>query len=116
MDEGVPDVLKKAAILQVVSGLLNILVLPVVLSLGSGCIGGVCSVGACVLVPVGLLETTAGAVSLFQPDRGAIWMRYATWAEYLSLLGGGIHSAIVGYLVSGMLEDAEVQIYLEGPR
>ena len=122
MDDEGPLLLKRAAVFQLASGLANVFVLPAVLSMAGGLcgaftfgFGSVCALGGCILMPIGVLEIVAGAVGLAQPARGAELMRWATWAEFASVLGGGIHSAIIGYVVTAMLDDAEVQLFLDHP-
>ncbi|MBX2802728.1 MAG: hypothetical protein KTR31_33920 [Myxococcales bacterium] len=120
MHDDVPDNLKKAAMFQIVSGLVNLVVLPALIWAGAGLcgavtfgLGGLCGLASCALWPIGIFEIVAGAIGLSDPRRGAALMRYATFAEYASLLAGGVHSAVVGYVVSSMLDDAEIQAFLE---
>ena len=124
MNEEVPENLKKAAIFQLVSGLVNMFVLPTLIwtgisvctavTFGFGGVLGICGMFSCLLGPIGIFEVIAGGVGLANPKSGGQLMRFATYAEFASILGGGIHSAVVGYLVSNMLDGAEVQMVLEG--
>ena len=123
MHEDVPDNFRRAAIYQLISGLVNMFVLPVIVVFGGAFCGiftfglaWICMGGACILVPVGILEVASGALSLSQPEQSGQLMRFATYAEFGSILGGGLHSAVVGYVVTNLLDDAEVRAFIEHNR
>lgn len=123
MDE-VPANLKNAAILQLVSGLLNMfIVTPVVyfgiatfcgvLTFFLGGIGGMCGFLGCALWPIGLIEVISGGMTLANPKSGGKMVKYVSYLEVGSILFGGLISAIAGGVVMSMLADDEVTAYLE---
>lgn len=120
MDPVVPAPLKNAAIAQLISGIVNMFVMPTAFVMfGSICsvftfgLGGLCSFGACILWPIGIFEVVAGVMGLTNP-RGAVGiMRIASFVEIGSILGGGIVSAVIGFMVMQWLGSDETRAYLE---
>ena len=124
MEEEVPQQLKTAAIAQLVSGLVNWFVMSFLVYLGVGVVaavctfwigglGGICGLVGCLLIPIGIFEVVAGVMGLTNPKQGAQIMKYATYAEFASVLFGGIPAAVVGYLVTQWLAEPEVVAYIE---
>lgn len=122
MSEAVPERLKTAAIMQLVSGLINVFVMTWIASFTLGLAGSICTLGfggqfcgflACFLAPIGLFEIVAGAMGMTNPRDGARVMRIASFVEMASLLAGGIPSAIIGFLVLQWMGEPEVAAYLE---
>ncbi|MCA9567879.1 MAG: hypothetical protein KC656_08555 [Myxococcales bacterium] len=121
----VPRPLRLAAILQITSGLLNILLVSWVAWLGISCFcgvvtfpflsaGGVCGLFSFLLVPIGMLEFGAGVYGWLDPREGVSAMRLVAWAEIAGILVGGLPSAIVGLVVRALLGRDEVLVWLEG--
>ena len=134
-----PHKLQIIAIVQLTSGLINVLVMTalvtlslsaafgsvgtfcggIVASLGCplGCLGffgWACGLWGLALLPIGILEAIAGAVALVNPDNARTLVRAAAIAEMASLLFGGIGSAIAGVAVWSLLKDPAVVGYLDG--
>lgn len=134
-----PAKLKQIAILQLISGTINVCVMAVVVStiLGasSGLAGTICGMGlalvgcpagclgplgsACgfwglLLLPIGIGEIVSGITALVHPQGAANLLRLATLAELSSLLFGGVVSAVVGLVGLRLLADDDVAAYLEG--
>ncbi len=123
MDE-VPANLKNAAILQLVSGFLNIFIVSWVVWAGIGTfcgvltfflggLGGMCGLAGCALIPIGLIEVISGGMALANPKSGGTFVKYVSYLELASLLFGGLISAIAGGVVMSMMGDDEVIAYLE---
>lgn len=118
----VPDAIRNAAIVQLVSGLLNMFVMPLFGSmfLSTFCgifTGGLCScigVVTCLLWPVGLLEVVGGALGLMDPRAHASTMKLISYVEIASIVLGGLLSAAAGVAVQVLLRDDEAMTYLEG--
>lgn len=120
-----PQPLKTAAILQIVSGVVNFFIMPtlVYFFVGGFCaiatfiiggLGGLCGTVGCLLVPVGLFEIVSGILALTNPKGSAGLMKICAYVEMGSVLLGGIPAAIVGFLVMNALGNDEVKAYLEG--
>ena len=125
MEEQVPANLKNAAILQLVSGLLNFMVMPVVvymtvgmccgvLTIWMGGLGAVCGCVGLGLWPIGIFEIVSGGMTLANPKSGGKIMKICTYVELGSILCGGLISCIAGGVIMSMLKDEEVTAYLEG--
>ncbi len=125
MEEDIPQPLKTAAILQIVSGLVNWFVMAGLswcmvgtvcgmLTIIVGGFGGICGLVGLLLIPIGWVEIGAGVYGLMNPKEGAKIMKYVTYLEMGSVLLGGIPAAIIGFVVTGMLGNDEVVAYLEG--
>ncbi|MBT3221265.1 MAG: hypothetical protein HN348_19455 [Proteobacteria bacterium] len=125
MEEQVPANLKNAAILQLVSGLLNFTIMPVIvyftLALCCGLatfwafgIGAVCGFVGFVLWPIGIFEIVSGGMTLANPKSGGKIMKICSYVELGSILCGGLVSCVAGGVVMSMLKDEEVTAYLEG--
>jgi hypothetical protein len=121
MDDQVPDNLKKAAIMQLVSGLINFLVMPTLIWTFAGMcsfftfgLSSFCGLATCLLWPVSILEIVSGAMGLAQPKNAGGIMKIASFVEMGSILAGGLVSAVIGFMVMNMLSEDEVQLYLEG--
>lgn len=111
-----------AASFQLVSGLVNFLLLPMILIAGADVcatmtygLGGFCGLGACVIAPIGALEIGAALLGFAEPRIGHRYMRMVTWAEVAAIFVGSAHSAIIGHLVARLLEERDVVRYLELP-
>ncbi len=121
MSDEVPDNLKKAAIFQLVSGLINFFVMPAAIwGFASVCgmltfgLGGLCGFASCILWPVGILEIIAGGMGLANPKSAGGFMKIVSYVEMAGILGGGVISAVVGFMTMSMLADDEVTTFLEG--
>lgn len=124
MEEEVPQPLKTAAILQIVSGVVNWFVMAWLSWFAIGCVcgtltffigglGGICGLFSMLLVPIGWVEIGVGVYGLMNPKEAAPIMKYVTYLEMGSILLGGIPAAIIGFVVTGMLGNDEVVAYLE---
>jgi hypothetical protein len=134
-----PAKLQQVAVLQLVSGVVNVFLMAALVSmvlggtLGTigafcgtivasvgcplGCIGffgWMCGFWGLALLPIGVLELVAGLVGLVNPQGSGTVMRVAAMAELSSLLFGGIVSTVIGAVALGLLRDEEVVGYLEG--
>ena len=135
-----PDKLKNAAIVQIISGLVNIFITSwvvssiavTVLTVGGtmcGVIVGVITLGLCPIglitpclgflgfagllaVPLGIIELIAGILGLTNPKSGGTFMKVAAVLEVLGLLIGALPGAIAGGLVLMFLSDDQVKAYL----
>lgn len=122
MHEVVPPQIKTAAVAQVVSGGLSILMA----WLGSCMVGSFCGIATLgfggqfcgllpfLLIPIGIMEVGVGIFGLMNPREAASAMRIVSFVEMGSILVGGLTSAIVGGVVYRMLGQDEVVGYLEG--
>lgn len=136
-----PDKLKNAAIVQIISGLVNIFitswvastVLVGVFTMGGTLIGlivGICTMGFCPIgiitpclgfigfagflaVPLGILELITGIVGLSNPKTGGSFMKITAVLEILGILIGALPGAIAGGVVLMFLSDDQVKAYLE---
>ena len=124
MIEQVPEKLNQAAIPQLVSGLVNVFMVSAIswFSIGTVCgvctiwaggLGGVCGLAGCMLIPIGIFEIVAGAMGLSDPKSGGPIMKYASYAEMVSIVFGGVPSAVVGFLVNRWLSEPEIVAYIE---
>ena len=123
-----PEKLKTAAIVQLVSGLVNVFmmagfaffalstlggIVTTICTLGLFPVGWCCGFLGLLLMPVGLVEIVAGVLGLTNnPSAGKV-IGMTVYLEMASLLCGGIGSAIAGFVVRGMLSDPEVVAFLE---
>jgi hypothetical protein len=126
MNDETPQALKNAAIAQLVSGLINFMVMPGIMwfawsmfagvcsvfTFGLGSLFGLCGFVSCLLVPIGMVEMVSGGLTLANPRQGAPIMKIVAMVEMASLLCGGFISCIAGFVVSRMLADEQVQGYL----
>ncbi|MBA2321410.1 MAG: hypothetical protein H0V89_09665 [Deltaproteobacteria bacterium] len=127
MPEDLPQSAKNAAILQIVSGVLNLFVMPGVVfaatwvvglvcgtcTFGVGTLASLCGFVSCLLPPIGIAEIVVGAIALTNPRQGIPFGRILAFVEIGSLLAGGIVSAVIGVVVMRMYGDDEVTAYLE---
>ena len=138
-DDGPPRQLQTIAIIQLVSGLVNILLMAALVTITLTAVGG--TAGTCVsvifamlgcplgcvgvlgwacglwglaLLPIGLFEVVAGGVALVNPEPSPTLIRAAAIAEMASLLFGGLNSAVAGVAVWSLLKDPDVVGYLDG--
>ncbi len=134
-----PPKLKQLAILQLISGGLNVFVMAAVVSttisvssgtLGTlcgamaamvgcplGCLGPLgwgCGVWGLLLLPIGIGEIVSGVAALAHPQGAATHLRLTTLAELASLPFGGLVSSVVGLVGLRLLRDDDVVAYLEG--
>lgn len=126
MNDDMPQSLKTAAIIQIVSGLINFF-MPALAGFGwsmfaSVCAWATCGLGSvlylcgfatCLLWPLGVAEMIAGGLTLANPRQGAPIMKVVSMLEMGSLLCGGFISCIAGFVVYRMLGEPEVAGYLE---
>ena len=117
------------AIVQLVSGVLTLIlgfcVMPTLVGMVGGCVTSPCGVvglppiGMCcgcipyVLVPVALMEIVAGVLGLASPKASGQLAKWVALGECISLLLGGVTTAIAGGVVFFLLQDPEVSKYLE---
>lgn len=120
MADDVPHHLTLAATFQLVSGLVNFALLPLILIAGAELcgtltygVGSICALGIFVVGPVGLLEIGVALFAFTAPKEAAPWQRWVTWAELLAVAGGSFHAGIVGWVVAQLLERPDVVAYLE---
>lgn len=134
-----PAKLQQVAILQLVSGVVNVFAMAAIVSIvlggsagivgsvcggllaGLGCpigclgfFGWMCGLWGLALLPIGILELFAGILGLVNPEGSGTVMRVAAMAELASLLFGGIVSTVAGVVALGLLRDEEVVLYLDG--
>jgi hypothetical protein len=127
-DQKLPDKLNTAAILQIVSGVLNVFFMAgvsyMVLGVGGGLITAMCTLGMCpfgvfcgfaafLLVPIGIFEILSGVLILTNNPNALKIQRYVSIAQKVAILFGGIGSLIMSFVVDGMVNDPEVLAYLE---
>ncbi|MCA9490168.1 MAG: hypothetical protein KC621_09595 [Myxococcales bacterium] len=133
----VPQKVQIAAVVQIVSGVVNMLlmalsvstVLAGVAGVAGGLIGALLSAVGCplgclfafswmcglwglALLPIGILEVICGAATLMDPDSGGPFLRVAMITELVSVIFGGLVSFGAGFVVMGMLRDPEVTAFL----
>ncbi len=115
-----PDNIKSAAILQLVSGVLNVFFTSVTIAIGSTVcavptmgLSGFCGFLTCFLVPLGFVEIVVGAMALQNPKNAGM-LRNVAYLEMFSFFFGGFIAAICGGMVLSMTNDADVKAYLEG--
>jgi type IV secretory pathway VirB6-like protein len=127
MPEDLPQSAKNAAILQIISGVINFFVMPMVVWFGvsifaSMCafctagLGGItymCGFVSCLLPPIGIAEMIVGAIALTNPKQGIPFGRIVSMVEMGSILAGGLISAIIGFVTMRMYGADEVTEYLE---
>ncbi|MBN2798043.1 MAG: hypothetical protein JXX28_02760 [Deltaproteobacteria bacterium] len=124
----IPSQLQTAAILQLVSGILNVIALWYVASMGlavlGGAVTGCVTLGACpigvacgippmALILVGVLEIVAGILTIARVSGTHRIPTYVAYLELASLLLGGLVSAIVGGVVLILMRSEEVRAYDE---
>lgn len=136
-----PQQLQAVAILQLVSGALNLFLIWyfassawALLGTSASCVVGMilgllgsavgcplgflfayCGLGCgaigLALIPVGFLELVAGIAGLVQPRGAGTLGRVAAWAEIGSLLAGGLISCVVGVVVLVLYRAPEVRAF-----
>lgn len=137
MSTQTPARLTQAALLQLVSGLINVFVMGALVTVLLGTVGGgvgsfcgtivaavgcplgclgffgwICGVWGLVLLPIGMLEIAGGAMGLMMPESAGTVMRAAALAELASFAFGGVISGVIGVVAMGFLRDPEVAGYL----
>jgi hypothetical protein len=124
-DEHIPQGLKVSAMVQVVSGVINLALTSWMSWLGVSClcgtltlpflsVGGFCGFASLLLIPLGLLEIGAGVYGWLNPREAAPVMRGVAALEVSSLLVGAFPSAIAGAFVYSTLKQDDILVYLEG--
>ena len=134
----VPQKLQAIAAVQIVSGILNLVVMGLMVAtvvgggagtLGSivgalftllgcpfGCLfslGWLCGLWGLVLVPIGMIEILCGTVILVNPDGAGGFAKAGMMTELASVVFGGVFSFVAGIVVLNLLKDAEVAGFLE---
>lgn len=125
-----PAKLKTVAVVQIVSGALNVFflgwftsmmlggvagALTAVVTLGICPIGVLCGLPPWLLIPLGILELVAGIMGLASPSQGSAKLaKIVSYVEVGSILLGGLLSCVAGVVNAMMVRDPEVQGYLEG--
>lgn len=125
-DKKLPDQLNTAAIIQIVSGVLNIFFMGAAVYFGvavAGSLVWMCTMGLCpvflcgvvgfLLIPVGILEVLSGVLILTNNPSALKVQRIVSIIQKVSILVGGIGSIIASFVVDGMINDPEVLAYLE---
>ena len=126
MNDDTPQSLKTAAIIQLVSGLVN-LFMPAVAGFGwtmfaAACspftcgasnLLGLCTFGACLLWPLSIAEILGGALTLANPRQGAPILKVVSILEMASIVCSGFVSCIAGFVVYRMVSEPDVAGYLE---
>lgn len=127
----VPDAVRRAAALQLASGLVNLFLVPVVL-LAVGVVAGAaigvvaappplllpvlaCMTWPAALLLVGMLEATTAAAMFVDPDRARRCVRPVAMVEVGSVLFGGFASAFVGWAILRSTADPDVRAWLDAP-
>lgn len=127
MPDDIPQAAKNAAIAQIISGAVNFFVMPMVIwggvtafatvcgmcTFGLGSFTSLCGFVSCILPPIGLAEMIVGAIALVNPKSGIPFGRMLSFVEMGSILGGGMVSAVVGFLAMRWYGEEEVTAYLE---
>ena len=119
----VPSNLKAAAILQLVSGLVSMTLMCFVSYMTIGLVGGVCTffigglgaicgLAAWALIPIGIFEMVSGIVGLANPKAGAPLMKVCSVVELVSILFGGVTTAIAGGVVMALMRNPEIDAWL----
>ena len=127
-DKKLPDKLNTAAIIQIVSGVVNVFFMAgvsyMVLGMGGGIITAICTLGMCpigvlcgfvafLLVPVGIFEILSGVMIMTQNPNALQIQRYVSIVQKVSVLFGGVGSIIASFIVDGMVNDPESLAFLE---
>lgn len=122
MSRRVPRRFVLAASIQLVSGLVNFAVLPLILFVIGQTLApftheavALCGLGGCLLAPVGLAEIGVALLGFASPYHFAPAMRRVTWAEGAALLAGALHAAVVAVVVRRLLADPDVAAFLRVP-
>lgn len=122
-----PAALKTAAIVQIVSGAVNLLlmwwILGGAISSVGGCVSLMCTSGLCptyccgmfnfVLIPIGLFEIISGILGLTNPKGAGTLMKIVAVIEMVSILFGGLGSLISGILTFRAMGDPDVADFLQ---
>ena len=115
-----PGNIKSAAILQMVSGVINVFFTSVTLGLGATVcavptmgLSGLCGIFGCLMGPLGFVEIIVGAMALQNPKNAGM-LRNVAYLEMMSFFFGGLIAAVAGGMVLSMTNDADVKAYLEG--
>ena len=127
-DQKLPDKLNTAAIIQIVSGVLNVFFMGtavyMVVGLGGGTIILMCTMGLCpigyicgfagfLLAPVGMFEILSGIMIMTKNPAALKIQRIVSIVQKVAILFGGIGSIIASFVVDGMVNDPESLAYLE---
>jgi len=123
-----PGALTAVGIVQLVSGGLNVAMMWWLAGTAAGTVGGmctglltlgvfpigvVCGVICFVLIPVGILEIVSGIFVLAAPERCRTLATVTGIIELVSLVCGGLLSAIAGLVTIILLRDQTVSGYLD---
>lgn len=121
-----PGRLTAAAVVQLVSGMLNLFVTwwvsgfivstagavcSSIVSLGTCPLGVFCGFASWALIPLGLAEVIVGIVGLINPKSSGTAIRYMAFIEIPSILIGGVGSLIAGFASIALLNDDEVRLF-----
>jgi len=127
-DQKLPDKLNTAAIIQIVSGVINIFFMAgvsyFVIAMGGGIITAICTLGMCpagvmcgfagfLLVPIGIFEILSGVMIMTSNPNALKIQRYVSIVQKVSILFGGLGSLIASFVVDGMVNDPESLAFLE---
>lgn len=122
-----PGALTAVGIVQLISGGLNVAVMWWVagtlgstlgamctglLTLGMFPIGVLCGVLCAILIPVGILEIVSGIIILAAPQKCRTLATVTGIIELVSLIFGGLLSAIAGLVTVILMRDENVTRYL----
>ena len=124
-----PGALTAVGIVQLISGGLNVAMMWWLAGTAAGTLGGMCTglltlgvfpigvlcgVISMVLIPVGILEIVSGIIILAAPARCRTLAMVTGIIELVSLIFGGLLSAIAGLVTIILLRDENVTRYLNG--
>ena len=122
-----PGALVGIGVVQLVSGALNVVLMWWFMGTVAGTVGGMCTalatlgvfpIGvlcgfvALVLLPIGIAEIASGIVVLAAPASSRTFATVMAVIEIVSLLFGGLISAVAGIVALILLRDEEVKQYL----
>ena len=124
MDEK-PQKLQMIAIIQLVSGLLNMAVMSrlsmtiirtlsgicTAVTMGIGVVTMICMFFPLALIPIGIFELVCGIMGLANPQTSRTMQTIGAITEIVAILFGGLISLVAGIVVLVMLKDPEVKAY-----
>jgi hypothetical protein len=123
MNPDVPQSLKIAAIAQIASGAISVMMtwwlsscfistVCGIMTLGFG--GQLCGLLSWLLIPLGLIEIGVGIFGLVNPKEAAKFQKIVSFLEMAAILLGGVVNAVCGGIAFMMLGKDESVAYLEG--